>query len=156
MKQLNVIPDKIVTTLFLINFPQAGYDESPVVLVDRWPRTKRAAASFQPVTRLHQTRVSGRHENSTKWLKRPFLLSVIWKRCLSTPEKETTILSQKLLLLMINLATIPLQLSKSNYSTFQGFTIIFSVVVVNVNYASKTKITAFQSQAWQQAKLELL
>ena len=121
MKQPYIIPDKLVTTLFLINFPQAGYDESPVVLVDRWPRTKRAAASFQPVTRLHQTRVSGRHENSTKWLKRPFLLSVIWKRCLSTPEKETTVLSQKLLLLMINLATIPLQLSKSNYSTFQGW-----------------------------------
>ena len=35
MKQPNVIPDELVTTLFLINFPQAGYDESPVVLVDR-------------------------------------------------------------------------------------------------------------------------
>ena len=145
MKQPNVIPDKLVTTLFLINFPQAGYDESPVVLVDHWPRTKRAAASFQPVTRLHQTRVSGRHENSTKWLKRPFLLSVIWKRCLSTPEKETTVLSQKLLLLMINLATIPLQLSKSNYSTFQGFTIKILFVVMNVNFANKTNKTTFHS-----------
>ena len=138
MKQPNVIPDKLVTTLFLINFPQAGYDESPVVLVDRWPRTKRAAASFQPVTRLHQTRVSGRHENSTKWLKRPFLLSVIWKEVFVNTRKRDHYTITKAPFINDQLGHHTITAVKIKLFNFSGLHYNILFFAANVNFANKT------------------